>query len=64
MKRFSQLIAKERIIDLKGKTKQDVLKELVDVIATAAEVTDKDDFFISIMKREEIMSTGVGAGIA
>jgi len=63
MKRFSQLIAKERIVDLKGKTKQDVLKKLVDVIATA-EVTDKDDFFISTMKREEIMSTGVGAGIA
>jgi len=63
MKRFSQLIAKERIVNLKGKTKQDVLKKLVDVIATA-EVTDKDDFFISTMKREEIMSTGVGAGIA
>ena len=58
------MIAKDRIIDLKGKTKQDILKELVDVIATAPEVTDKDDFFISIIKREKNMSTGIGIGLA
>lgn len=64
MKKLSEMITKDRIIDLKGKTKQDVLKELVDVIATSKEVTDKDDFFISIMKREKIMSTGIGIGLA
>lgn len=64
MRKLSEMITKDRIVDLKGKTKQDVLQELVDVISTAPEVTDKNDFFISIMKREKIMSTGIGIGLA
>lgn len=64
MRKLSEMITKDRIIDLKTKTKQDVLKELVDVIATAPDVTDKNDFYISIMKREKIMSTGIGIGLA
>jgi len=64
MKKLYEIITEDRIIDLKGSSKQDVLKELVDVIAIAPEVTDKDDFFISIVKREKIMSTGIGIGIA
>lgn len=64
MRNLSEMITKNRIVDLKGKAKQDVLQELVDVISTAPEVTDKNDFFISIMKREKIMSTGIGIGLA
>ena len=64
MKKLSEMITKERIIGLKGKSKQDILKEMVEVIAAAPDVTDKDDFFISIMKREKIMSTGIGIGLA
>lgn len=64
MRKLSEMITKDRIVDLKSKTKQDALKELVDVIATAPDVTDKNDFYISIMKREKIMSTGIGIGLA
>ncbi len=64
MKRLYEMITKDRIIDLKGKNKQDALQELVDVIATSPEVVDKNDFYISIMKREKIMSTGIGIGLA
>lgn len=64
MKKLYEMLTQERIIDLKGKNKQDVLQELVDIIATAPEVTDKNDFYISIMKREKIMSTGIGIGLA
>lgn len=64
MRKLSEMITKDRIVDLKGKTKQEVLKELCDIIATAPEVTDKNDFYISIMKREKIMSTGIGIGLA
>jgi len=64
MRKLSEMITKDRIVDIKGKSKQDVLKELVDVIAKAPEVTDKNDFYISIMKREKIMSTGIGIGLA
>lgn len=64
MRKFSEMITKDRIIDLKGKTKEDILKELVDVIAKAPQVTDKNDFFEAIIKREKIMSTGIGIGLA
>lgn len=64
MRKLSDMITRDRIVDLKSKTKQDALQELVDVIATAPEVTDKNDFYISIMKREKIMSTGIGIGLA
>lgn len=58
------MLSRDRVIDPKGTTKREVLKELVDVIATAPEVTDKNDFYRSILKREQIMSTGIGIGIA
>lgn len=64
MRKLSEMITRDRIVNLKGGTKQDLLKELVDIIATAPEVTDKNDFYISIMKREKIMSTGIGIGLA
>jgi fructose-specific phosphotransferase system IIA component len=64
MKRLYEMVTKDRIIDLKCKNKQDALQELVDVIALSPEVVDKNDFYISIMKREKIMSTGIGIGLA
>lgn len=64
MRKLYEMLTKERIVDLKNKVKQDVLQELVDVISAAPEVTDKNDFYISIMKREKIMSTGIGIGLA
>ena len=64
MKKLVDMISKDRIIDLKGKNKQDVLKELVEVTGAAPEVNDKNDFYISIIKREKIMSTGIGIGLA
>ena len=64
MKKLSEMVKKDYIADLKNDKKTEVLKELVDVIAKAPEVTDKDDFYISIIKREKIMSTGIGIGLA
>lgn len=64
MKKFSEMITEDRIIDIKAKSKKDILKELVEVIAKAAQVTDKTDFFDSIVKREKIMSTAIGIGLA
>jgi len=64
MRPITEMLSQDRVIDLKGTTKKEVLKELADVIATAPEVTDKDDFYISILKREQIMSTGIGIGTA
>ena len=64
MNTLAQRITKERIIDLRGDTKQAVLKELIDKIATEPEITSKDDFTAAIIDREKIMTTGIGEGVA
>ncbi|MFH1738929.1 MAG: PTS sugar transporter subunit IIA [bacterium] len=53
-----------RIIDLASATKADALRELVDVLRDAPEVTDPEGFYQAIIDREKIMSTGLGIGIA
>ena len=64
MVRVADLIAEDRIVELKGTSKDDVLEEMVDVLARAPEITDRDGFFQAILDRESILSTGIGLGIA
>jgi len=64
MFKLAELIAKERIVELKGTTKDEVLKEMVAVLAKASEVQDKEAFYRAILDRESILSTGIGLGIA
>ena len=58
------LINESRITILKNTTKKGVLKEMVDLIASSEKIMDKNEFFEAISEREEIMSTGIGLGIA
>jgi len=53
-----------RIVDLKASSKADALRELCRAAAGAPEVTDPEGFLRAVMEREEIMSTGIGLGIA
>jgi fructose-specific phosphotransferase system IIA component len=64
MFRLAELITEDRIVDLKGNSKDEVLKELVEVLAKASEVEDKEGFYRAILDRESILSTGIGLGIA
>ena len=64
MLRLAELVTKDRIVDLKGQSKDEVLKELVEVLAKAQEVEDKEAFYRAILDRESILSTGIGLGIA
>ena len=64
MVRLADLIAEDRIVELKGTSKDEVLKEMVDVLARAPEVGDKTAFYRAILDRESILSTGIGLGIA
>jgi len=64
MFRLADLITPDRIVDLKSTSKDEVLKELVNVLANAAEVGDKESFYRAILDRESILSTGIGLGIA
>ncbi len=62
--RISRLLAVERIVDLKSRTKTGALKELFRVIEKAPEITNNKDFELSILQREKILSTGIGLEIA
>jgi len=58
------LINESRITILKSTAKKDALKEMVELIAASDKIKDKKEFFEAINEREEIMSTGIGLGIA
>lgn len=64
MFKLADLIVKERIVELKGTSKDEVLKEMVETLAKAPEVGDKEAFYRAILDRETILSTGIGLGIA
>lgn len=62
---LQELIDEDLIImNLKAKDKKGVIRELVELFVKNGVVTDRDDFFNAINKREEIESTGIGNGIA
>ena len=49
---------------LDGKTKKEVIKELVEILAKKKLVKDVDKTVDAIMKRENTGSTGIGQGVA
>lgn len=51
-------------IGLQSTEKEDVLKELVDVLAGVVDVGDKKAIVKSLVERENLGSTGIGQGIA
>jgi PTS system nitrogen regulatory IIA component len=61
---FGSMIDESRVIDLQSESKEGVLRELVDVIATSPLIEDKEGFLRAIFDREKIISTGVGIGVA
>jgi mannitol/fructose-specific phosphotransferase system IIA component (Ntr-type) len=61
---LAPLLSPDRIVDLEATAKRSALDELVGVIAEAPQITDRDDFLKAIVAREEIMSTGIGLGVA
>jgi fructose PTS system EIIBC or EIIC component len=50
--------------NLPGKTKDEVISEMVDLVSTSKKVLDKEKVKEAIFEREKIMSTGVGNGFA
>ncbi len=51
-------------LDLQSTEKEDVLKELVDLLAEAQEIGDKKGILKALVERESLGSTGIGQGIA
>jgi fructose-specific phosphotransferase system IIA component len=50
--------------DLKSKTKDDVIEELVDLVSSSNMIKDRTQLLADIREREELVTTGVGYGVA
>lgn len=61
---LENIISPERVRILEAGTKEEALTELAGVVASAAEVQDREALLAAIFERERIMSTGIGLGIA
>lgn len=63
--KFCDLLDGGKIIfDLKGKTKEELINELVDLFSEDKRVVDIQNVKTAVLEREKIMSTGVGKGFA
>ena len=51
-------------LDLKGKNKEAIIRELVELAFRSGKVLDKEEAIRSVFEREERMSTGMKHGIA
>jgi len=58
------ILSPDRILFLNYPGKRDVLLKLAENLATAPQVKNKQELAIEILKREELMSTALGRGIA
>ena len=58
------LSGKSLIVGLKGQDKREILEELVDALEVGDKITDREKVLDAVFQREEIMSTGIGHGIA
>ena len=65
--KLSDLIDPKAIAtELESTTKEDVIKEMVDILVSAKKVDDKDakKLVAALMAREQLGSTGIGQGLA
>ncbi len=60
----SDYMSVELIADLGSTDKDQALKEMVQLISKSSKIVDADAFEDAIYKREKLMSTGIGYGIA
>jgi PTS system nitrogen regulatory IIA component len=62
---LSRLFRPETIcLDLKGRDKEAVIGDLIDLLVTAGDLTDRSAAFEAVLERERKMSTGMQSGIA
>jgi fructose-specific phosphotransferase system IIA component len=61
---LESIIAPERVLILKSADKESAIRELATAIAASDDVADGEALLEAILDREQIMSTGIGLGIA
>ena len=52
------------VIDLSGRKRDEVLREMVSILAENDSIPDMKAFYRAILERERLVSTGIGFGIA
>ena len=62
--KISNLVNETRIIDIQSNDKKGALKELLEIICKDDLIADAKTFSKEIFKREKLMSTGIGYGLA
>ncbi|MGA2228217.1 MAG: PTS sugar transporter subunit IIA, partial [Syntrophobacteraceae bacterium] len=59
------ILAKDSIVpELKGRTKKQVLEELIEAVQQNKPNIDRDSLMKVLLERERLGSTGIGEGIA
>ncbi|MCL2832561.1 MAG: PTS sugar transporter subunit IIA [Treponema sp.] len=59
------ILTKETIsLHMKGTNKEEIIRELLDILEAAKKIPNREAAFTAIMEREEKMSTGMKHGIA
>lgn len=62
---LTDLITPGRIrIPLRARTKDELLRELVEIITQTDRITDQQDVLRAVREREAVLSTGIGNGVA
>jgi PTS system nitrogen regulatory IIA component len=61
---LSDVLTPQRVLILESATKTEALRALADSLGTAPQIQDRDALLQGILYREELMSTGIGMGIA
>ncbi len=64
MVEIAQYLDPQLVCFANAKTRDDALKTLVDLAHTQGRLDDKDAFFNALINREEIVTTGIGMGVA
>lgn len=58
------ILSPDRIVMLNHSTRHDALVALADTLGTAPQIKNRQELTAEILKREELMSTAIGRGIA
>jgi len=62
---LKKLLSEDTIIfNLKGTTKEEIIREMVDLLVERGRIKDRDEALRVILEREQKMSTGMQHGIA
>jgi nitrogen PTS system EIIA component len=61
---IQNILSPDRVIFLSHKSKRDALLALAEVLGTAPQIKNRQELAAEIIKREDLMSTAIGRGIA